>query len=289
MNPPENEARCDMMVGTNLPLPASMIGLAMDPRTDFDLIGDIERMAACAWPALETEDLDGWRLRYSQGVTRRANSVWPNALDENGDLSLAERLARVEAFYAARRLPARYQICPAAQPPELDAELTARHYAAVAETAVMTAPVAAALDALAQPEGWRVTCSDQVDAAWMGLYAAVEEVAQREVAVRRAIMQAIQPPAAYAMVWAGTDAVAVGSAVCTGRYVGLFNLGTLPAWRRRGGARAAMAALLKWAAGQGAQVSYLQVMVRNEPAIRLYSRLGYTEQYRYFYREQPFD
>lgn len=259
----------------------------MHPRVDLDLIGEIERMAARAWPALETEDLAGWRLRYSQGVTRRANSVWPNALDEIG-LSLAERIERVEAFYAARRLPARYQICPAARPSDLDAELAARRYAAAAETVVMTAPLAAVLDALAQPDGWQVTLTTQVEAAWMDLYAAVEGVLPREVAVRRAIMQAIQPRAAYATVWAGKEAVAVGSAVCTGRYVGLFNLGTLPAWRRRGGARAAMAALLGWAADQGAQVSYLQVMVRNEPAIGLYTRLGYAEQYRYFYREQPF-
>lgn len=263
---------------------------------DIDLIRDIERMAAHAWPALQTQALAGWRLRYSYGVTRRANSVWPNELAERrGDnpsgasgLNLDGQISQVEAYYAARALPARFQMCPAALPVALDAALAARGYAAVAETAVMIAPVASVLAALTRADGaWHVTVQAAVDNAWLALYAAVEDVPTREVGIRREIMRSIQPSAAYATVWAGTEAVAVGSAVCTGAYAGLFNLGTLPGWRRRGAAQAAMASLLDWARSEGADQSYLQVMTRNEAAQSLYTRLGYSTLYHYVYREQP--
>jgi ribosomal protein S18 acetylase RimI-like enzyme len=251
----------------------------------FAAVREIERVAARAWPALQNEDLAGWRLRYSYGVTRRANSVWPNAWDEGGG-TLADRIGQVEAFYTARGLPARYQICPAALPTELDAVMAARDYAAVAETAVMTAPIDVVTGALAQAGCWQVALTTAVDDHWMALYAAVEQVPEREIAVRRAILESIAHPAAYVTVWAGDEAVAAGSAVCTGAFAGLFNIGTRPAWRRRGAAQTALAALLQWGADLGAQTTYLQVMVQNVPARALYARLGYTEQYRYHYRER---
>lgn len=251
----------------------------------LETVREIETVAALAWPALHSEELDGWRLRYSHGVTRRANSVWPNVRAVSA-APLAGQIDQVEAFYKARALPPRYQICPAALPAELDTVLAARGYAAVAETTVMTAPIGAVADALVQQrDAWRVRLTARVDETWMALYAAVEEALASEVQVRRAILEAIVPPAAYVTVWAGDEAVAAGSAVCTGRYVGLFNIGTRPQWRRRGAAQATMAALLGWAAEQGAQATYLQVMVRNAPARALYARLGYVELYRYHYRE----
>lgn len=250
-------------------------------------IREIESAAAVAWPALHTETLAGWRLRYSHGVTRRGNSVWPNETDKDRpEVGIAERLHRVETFYADRGLPARYQICPAALPSDLDERLAARGYAAVAETSVLTAHVSDLLRALGEPNGWHVVLTDRVDASWMTVYAVVENVPRPQAEVRRAIMQAITVPAAYVTVWSGDEAVAVGSAACTDATVGLFNLGTVVAWRRRGAARAAMAALLTWAAVRGAGLCYLQVMMRNDAARQLYSRLDMSELYRYHYREQ---
>ena len=52
----------------------SMGTLAIEP------IIKLERLAMHAWPAVEVVELDGWLLRYAAGITRRANSVWPNEM-----------------------------------------------------------------------------------------------------------------------------------------------------------------------------------------------------------------
>ena len=54
----------------------------------------IETLAANAWPPERSVILDGWRLRSAGGITRRANSVWPNA--DTGTASLEDKLAAVE-------------------------------------------------------------------------------------------------------------------------------------------------------------------------------------------------
>lgn len=42
--------------------------------------------------------------------------------------------------------------------------------------------------------------------------------------------------------------------------------------------------LLKWGKEQGAKYSYLAVVSNNEPALKFYSKIGYLEIYKYWYR-----
>ena len=97
----------------NEPVQEDLLG-----KLDQATVASIERFALHAWPGLEVVELNGWLLRHAAGVTRRANSVWPNEMhDEMHDAaSLVENLVRVEEFYSARKLPARFQIGPVAQP-----------------------------------------------------------------------------------------------------------------------------------------------------------------------------
>jgi GNAT superfamily N-acetyltransferase len=250
------------------------------------LVQTIEAVAARAWPALEVTDLDGWWLRASQGVTRRGNSVWPNAL--RGELhgsALDGAIDMAEHFYRARALPPRFQMCPAARPSALDPHLAGRGYRAVAQTAVQTAPVADVLARLAGAPPHAVSVEPIMDEPWLAVYHIVEEAPAAQIAVRRAIMEQIPAPVAYVCVAVAGEVVACGSAVVERPWVGLFNVGTRPEFRRQGAAQAGMRALLAWAARQGAEQCYLQVMVSNAPALALYAQLGFVPCYTYHYRE----
>ena len=88
-----------------------------DPRTPAGepspaLVADLHRLQHRAWPAAHEEALGGWRLRFTAGVTRRANSVLPHG-PAPPDIEAA--VARVEVAYAERGLDPRFLISPAAR------------------------------------------------------------------------------------------------------------------------------------------------------------------------------
>lgn len=254
--------------------------------SNLSLIRHIETLARDAWPAEEAAGLHGWIIRFNQGVTRRANSVWPNELSQTGNVP--DMLDQVERFYRAYDQPPRYQICPAAQPVELDALLSRRGYAAVAPTHVQIAELATLLArtrAVAGAPSARVTVHSALDDRWFATYQQAEEFDDHAAAMRRAILQRIAPATGYALLVRNHTPVALGLGVAEDGMLGIFSMATVPAYRRQGAATAVLHALGEWAAGQGATRAYLQVMHANRPAQALYARAGFETLYDYHYRE----
>ena len=81
--------------------------------------------------------------------------------------------------------------------------------------------------------------------------------------------------------------VACGLGVLEREWVGLFDIVTRPDARRRGHGTRVMRFILDWARQHRASHAYLQVMRENQPAIRLYEKLGFHEAYGYWYRAAP--
>jgi N-acetylglutamate synthase len=70
-------------------------------------------------------------------------------------------------------------------------------------------------------------------------------------------------------------------------WVGFRGIEVAPEHRRRGLARAVMAALLEWGAERGATTAYLQVLGHNAPALALYEAMGFTTHHAYAYLTPP--
>ncbi len=82
----------------------------------------------------------------------------------------------------------------------------------------------------------------------------------------------------------GTQTVACGIGVVQEPFIGLFDIVTHAGYRNRGYGRQLVSDILRWGKTQGARTAYLQVMLNNAPALRLYSNIGFTESYQYWYR-----
>ncbi|MDY8022035.1 GNAT family N-acetyltransferase [Paenibacillus polymyxa] len=78
--------------------------------------------------------------------------------------------------------------------------------------------------------------------------------------------------------------IACGLGVIEREYIGLYDIVTDINYRNRGFAEQMILNLLKWGKENGAKYSYLAVVSNNEPALRLYSKIGYSEIYKYWYR-----
>lgn len=223
------------------------------------LAARIDAMADAAFPAARREELGGWVLRADPGTHRRNRSVW--GLTSHGD-RLAERIDRVEAWYAEQGLPSRFQLTPATQPAGLDDELARRGYELDAPSAVWTADVS---DLAGDGDA---AIADRADDDWLALTRA-----------DAAVLDRVRVPCAYAR-----SEAAAGRGTLHGEWLGIYELATLPEARRRGAATAIVRALAAWGAARGARHAYLMVEEGNAPAHALYARLGIRRAYRYCYR-----
>jgi hypothetical protein len=75
----------------------------MSLTVDLVEVRRLEDLAFAGWPALDSRDVAGWRLRLSGGYTKRANSI--NALGRDAAVS-SGTVASLEAVYRERGLPA---------------------------------------------------------------------------------------------------------------------------------------------------------------------------------------
>ncbi len=249
------------------------------------LIQYLEELSSNAWPAAVVQVVDGWRLRFNWGVTRRANSVWPN---EAGDRHpLAEKLTLVEDFYARWGSPARYQICPAAQPADLDAVLAKRGYTSEARTSVQTASLATVLARTQPNPAYTVTVTETPNEQWMATYGQLERMSEHAINMRWDILRRIGPRAGYALLNVKGRPVAVGLAVVERGWAGIFGMTTQVEFRRQGVATTVLHALAKWGQPHQASRMYLQVMENNPPARALYTQAGFETRYHYHYRTAP--
>ena len=255
-------------------------------------IRHLEAMADRAWPPAEVQAHDGWELRATgPGIGRRVNSAAPLS---PGVLPLEEKVRAVEAFYRERGLAPTVKLTRAARPEGLDAFLAGRGWREDAPVLILTRPLGSVVGGHAvapspDPSRRRGRGADAAlpaapSAAWLAANAAVPSHYGAAPAAFLDLLARIRPPAGFATVEQDGEAAAIGMAVADEEWVGLFEIGTLPARRRRGLATAVVARLLEWGGEQGARAAYLQVVEANTPARALYARLGFTEAYRYWYR-----
>ena len=88
----------------------------------------------------------------------------------------------------------------------------------------------------------------------------------------------------FAVLLKENQVISCGLGVLEKQYIGLFEIITAKTERRKGFGEELILNLLAWGKQNGAKKAYLQVVMNNEPALNLYSKLGFQEVYQYFYR-----
>ncbi len=235
-----------------------------------------------AWPALETLVSDGWVLRFSDGYTRRANSV--HSLF-HGTRRLAAKIDEAERLYRERGLATVFKLTPDSQPRGLEAELMARGYAPEARTSVQVA------DLVPQTAGTSINIVTSWDGSteWRDAFHRMGSVAPERRAVHDRILASISLPTAFASVEENGLIAGCALGVIQGEWLGIFDVTVDGGARRRGHGERLMRGLMAWGRDAGAEKVYLQVMLGNMPALALYDKLGFREAYQYWYRVLRFD
>lgn len=241
----------------------------------------LEEFSLNALPALQTVYYDGWHLRFSNGYPRRANSIqllYPSLLP------LDEKIDYCQAQYAARGYRTVYKMTLAA-PDGLDAALRARGYVEDAETSVRMLDLAGFKPV--PPPDAEVLVEPRMSDSWAEDFTRLNDEAPARAAVIRLLLERLSIESSFVRLRVGGETVALGRGALDNGWVGFYEIATAPAFRQQGWGTRLMQTIIGWGIERGAQQAYLQVMTSNAPALRLYSKLGFHEQYRYWYLQTP--
>lgn len=240
-----------------------------DPETSFA----IERVAMRAWPAVEVEEVEGWRLRRTEGVARRrSNSLLPPADSLHAVRTVDLALATADELGFDQVV----QVSPAEVHLRLDEALEDRGMTVGGQTLVLAGAIRGG-----ESQGVRL---GDLDREWVDAWAAVDgsdgveataDLVLSQLGSRARFARALTPDG---------EPLAAAIGVVEDGWLGVFSLTVAPAARRRGLATALMNSLENWSATAGARRVYLQVETDNDAALALYARRGMYIAHSYHYR-----
>jgi len=246
----------------------------------LDLAWKAEQACLNAWPALHNVVYDDWIIRFSEGLTRRANSVNPlraTARANGASIQLFENLFRTH------ELPLIFRI-PTLLDPSVDRSLEQLGFTTESENCVLYADIGA-VEARPHPT---VEVTSRVDEEWLTTMNAMQKRTEEQSEIFDHILLSIAVPAGYATLREGEQVVAQAYGVIHDDLLCCESVITSESHRGRGVGRRLMSALFAWAAAQGATGTCLQVEANNTAGLALYHGLGMTtELSRYHYRRQP--
>lgn len=236
-----------------------------------------EELSLNQWPALSVMLYDGWILRIAEGYTKRSNSVSPLY---GSTLDLTSKVEECEKLYAANGLPPIFKMTPFVCPSHLDEVLMERGYTVVDPTSVQTVR----LDTVPEPLAATVRVDEEPTLEWLEAFCRMNRLEGDRRGSMERILANIRTKKGFISFYRDGRIVSCGLGVIERNVIGLYDIVTDPAYRNRGYGEQMILNLLQWGKKQGAISSYLAVVVGNVPAWRLYSKIGYRELYRYWYR-----
>jgi ribosomal protein S18 acetylase RimI-like enzyme len=241
------------------------------------LLQRIEEASLNSWPALQQVLLDGWLLRFSNGYTKRANSVNPLYVFS---MEADEKVDICEKFYAEMDLPTIFRLTSISPSADLDQLLERRGYRKIDPTLVLHLDLS---EHIFEPTPSALLRCEELE-EWMDIFSKFSGSAVEKHQIHKKLLQAIPWQRFLASLSSSGAIVACGLGVLENEFFGLFDLVTDPERRRMGFARQLIHSMLNWAQKNGGLHAYLQAERRNEAALNLYANFGFQEAYHYWYR-----
>ena len=243
----------------------------------MNTITQMEEVALNAWQPLQTLIYDGWVLRFANGYTKRANSV--NPIYESR-LDAIKKIEQCERLYRAHNLDVVFKMTGATQPASLDKQLDARGYRHDSLTSVQLADLVG-VDARLDDS---IVITQALTDVWLADFMRLSGVnANRQAALKQMLTGSPLLNGFFAL-RRNEQTIACGLGVVQNEFVGLFDIVTDANFRDQGHGQQLVKNILAWGKANGARTAYLQVMLNNPPALRLYTKLEFKEIYQYWYR-----
>ena len=239
-----------------------------------------QELTTNAWPPKSVMLLNGWVVRISEGVTKRANSVLP--LHYHGE-KLLDDIRNVEILYEEKKLSPIFQIPDYFEPIDLISTLRERNYKKIDETIVMTTKLHE-IKHIKINNDYDYYIDNSPAETWFQAFGDITSHNEETLEGQKAIIGRIQlKTTAFGVASDGEEIIGIALAVAERGYVGIFDLIVDERYRRQGIAQSLITHIIDWGKKNSATWGYLQVVEENTTAISLYQKLGFKKAYNYRY------
>ena len=237
-----------------------------------------------AWPAEQYFFLNGWILRFTKGVTYRANSVIP--INYTGNNSLIENdIEMVENAYKSFNLPTIFTMHEYFEPKELDGALRNRGYIEQDRTNALLMPVQN-IDLKHINNEFNYKIHDERANEFASLLAKFtkRDRYQQEI-IKEITNRIIVPKKCFVITkWRNETIGTLMGVLNPHGYFYIADVFVIPEFRCQKIASSMLKTVIKeWAMSNGAENIWLQVEQQNLNALKLYENLGMKKVYSYYY------
>ena len=215
----------------------------------------------------------------ANGYSNRANSI--NCIYPS-KIILEEKFKYCDELFARHKLPPAYKLMNCEEHKTIEETLAGLNYRKINETSILTCEIPATLKS--DYEG--IIVKGDFDEPWIHSVIEYNRIGEGHVQTFRKILENIADEKIVVCKKTGNEIAGCGYGAIGRNYVGVFDIVVKEEFRRNGYGSEIVLAILAEAARRGVRNSYLQVLIENQAALRLYERLGYREKYRYWYRKK---
>ena len=249
-------------------------------------ISFLEELQTNAFPALQTVMYDGWSVRFGGGFTYRvncANPMYPETLPAREKVEYVEELYRASGLGMC--ILKMHDGMEAGQLAACQRVLDEKGYATEREGNIFLCN----LKEFERKPNTAVRVDSAMSDAWLDGFLTMNGTAPAQRSAAMKMLRNIHYPIAAASVVENGKMVACGLGVMERGHVGLFDIYVDSNCRRRGLGGDICTAIMNFGKDNGCDAAYLQVLADNTGARALYRMLGYTENYKYWFRIKHFD
>ncbi len=246
------------------------------------MIQTLEQLSLNAVPSQKTLLYDGWVVRLSDGITKRANSI--NPLFDSQKLTLEEKINFCENLYQQHNLPTIYKLTKQAYPKNIDKILSDKGYLLIDKTSVQTYDLTKEINLVEPFQNITINFQPNFNELWLDNFLQFNQYSTAKKQGFANILKSIALPTIFISIQHNDKQIACGVGVLEGGFIGLFDLAVASQYRGQGYGRLLVEQLLNYGKAQNCHTAYLQVVQDNNIARNLYQNIGFVEQYQYWYR-----
>lgn len=243
-----------------------------------------------SWPAKFNYFLNGWILRFTEGVTDRANSVLP--ISYNGTRwTIGRDINIVENAYKSFKLPPIFMMHDFFKPKYLEQELIKRGYLSLSPTNTMMISIND-IDFKPVNEDFTYAHYSNRVKEFSNFLAkhSTRSIAEQNI-LEELSERIIIPKKRFILAKDQNKIIGTLMGVLDPNgFLYLADLLVDPKYRNQKVATSLYFEVLqKWAISKGVRKVWLQVEVDNEKAINFYKKLGFKKIYSYYYRKKEYN